>query len=217
VLTLSDEVDVFRFWKREGDSVIQALGPPLAEVSEWIERLSLRELDGTDPRTLFDSSTNFLDLWSAAVSPPPPAAAARDWVAAMVFPRMPPCRVCSGPDWMYRWQVVALIGLAHAEPGWEGTQKRAALRSLLRGAIDWPLAAAIRVAAELTPPEVVLRWRGLGGSRAPTRLSFRGGQCTVRHGPYKGEHELRRRNLTSTCHSGRVGFRSTRCGPGGLS
>jgi hypothetical protein len=31
---------------------------------------------------------------------------------------------------------------------------------------------------------------GLGGSRTRTRLTFRGGQCTVKHGPYKGEHEL---------------------------
>ena len=31
---------------------------------------------------------------------------------------------------------------------------------------------------------------GLGGSRTRTRLTFRGGQCTVKHGPYTGEHEL---------------------------
>jgi hypothetical protein len=31
---------------------------------------------------------------------------------------------------------------------------------------------------------------GLGGSRTRTRLTFRDGQCTVKHGPYKGEHEL---------------------------
>jgi hypothetical protein len=31
---------------------------------------------------------------------------------------------------------------------------------------------------------------GLGASRTRTRLSFRGGQCTTKHGPYRGEHEL---------------------------
>jgi hypothetical protein len=31
---------------------------------------------------------------------------------------------------------------------------------------------------------------GLGGSRTRTRLTFLGGQCTVKHGPYQGEHEL---------------------------
>jgi hypothetical protein len=31
---------------------------------------------------------------------------------------------------------------------------------------------------------------GLSGSRTRTRLTFREGQCTVKHGPYKGEHEL---------------------------
>jgi hypothetical protein len=36
----------------------------------------------------------------------------------------------------------------------------------------------------------LLGGEGLGGSSTRTRLTFRGGQCTVKHGPYKGEHEL---------------------------
>jgi hypothetical protein len=31
---------------------------------------------------------------------------------------------------------------------------------------------------------------GLGASRTRTRLVFRDGRCTVKHGPYRGEHEL---------------------------
>ena len=31
---------------------------------------------------------------------------------------------------------------------------------------------------------------GLGASKTRTRLTFRDGQCTVKHGPYRGEHEL---------------------------
>jgi hypothetical protein len=31
---------------------------------------------------------------------------------------------------------------------------------------------------------------GLGGSKLRTRLNFRQGRCTVKHGPYRGEHEL---------------------------
>jgi hypothetical protein len=31
---------------------------------------------------------------------------------------------------------------------------------------------------------------GLGGSKTRTRLTFRDGKCTVKHGPYRGEHEL---------------------------
>jgi hypothetical protein len=61
-------------------------------------------------------------------------------------------------------------------------------------------------AGELPPPELMaemgafimehaqagrfLGGEGLSGSRTRTRLTFRGGQCTVKHGPYKGEHEL---------------------------
>jgi hypothetical protein len=31
---------------------------------------------------------------------------------------------------------------------------------------------------------------GLAASKTRTRLTFRDGQCTVKHGPYRGEHEL---------------------------
>jgi hypothetical protein len=31
---------------------------------------------------------------------------------------------------------------------------------------------------------------GLNGSKTRTRLTFRDGECTVKHGPYRGEHEL---------------------------
>lgn len=61
-------------------------------------------------------------------------------------------------------------------------------------------------AGQLPPPELIaqmgafimehaqagrfLGGEGLGGSRTRTRLTFREGQCTFKHGPYKGEHEL---------------------------
>jgi len=31
---------------------------------------------------------------------------------------------------------------------------------------------------------------GLGASQTRTRLTFRDGACAVKHGPYRGEHEL---------------------------
>lgn len=31
---------------------------------------------------------------------------------------------------------------------------------------------------------------GLGASKTRTRLTFKGGECTVKHGPYRGGHEL---------------------------
>ena len=31
---------------------------------------------------------------------------------------------------------------------------------------------------------------GLGASKTRTRLVFRNGACTTKHGPYRGEHEL---------------------------
>ena len=61
-------------------------------------------------------------------------------------------------------------------------------------------------AGELPPPALIaemgsfimehaqagrfLGGEGLGASRTRTRLTFRAGQCTVKHGPYAGHHEL---------------------------
>ncbi len=61
-------------------------------------------------------------------------------------------------------------------------------------------------AGELPPPELVaqmgafigeharagrfLDGAGLGATRTRTRLRFEAGRCTVKHGPYTGEHEL---------------------------
>jgi hypothetical protein len=36
----------------------------------------------------------------------------------------------------------------------------------------------------------LLGGEGLGASKTRTRLTFRDGRCTVKHGPYAGEHEL---------------------------
>ncbi|HXU03704.1 MAG TPA: hypothetical protein VN903_22215, partial [Polyangia bacterium] len=153
--TGTDDVDLGReatqytLWRRDGDVIVQALPPPPAPVSDWIERIALRELDGSVAETAFETSADFLDMWNVASRTAPPAASARDWVAATIYPRMPVVRVCGGPEWVYRWQVAALIGLALCEPGWKATARRTALMSLLEGPVDWPLAAAIRVSAEL--------------------------------------------------------------------
>lgn len=61
-------------------------------------------------------------------------------------------------------------------------------------------------AGELPPPELVAQMgafigeyaragkfvdgAGLGATKTRTRLTFQQGQCTVKHGPYTGEHEL---------------------------
>src|SRR5215471_16048475 len=44
--------------------------------------------------------------------------------------------------------------------------------------------------AELANQGRFLDGEGLSGSKTRTRLIFRDGRCTVKHGPYKGEHEL---------------------------
>jgi tetratricopeptide (TPR) repeat protein len=135
-----DHADQYTLWKQDGDVVVQALPVPPAAVLDYVEALA-------EPR-----GEDFLALWERGRANVP-AAMAREWVAATVHPRMPVACVHEGPAYLYRAQVCALIGLAHSEPGWDGTQKRDAFLSLLRGVIDWPMAAAIRVAAEIAMTE----------------------------------------------------------------
>lgn len=151
--------DAFTLWREEGDLVVQALAPPPPHVSDWIESVALPEGDGSVAE--FESTPDFLALWDRVAKEPPPQARARDWAAAIVHPRVPVNRVCTTAEWVFRWQVVAILGLVTSEPGWAGTEKREALLSLLRGAVDWSLAAAIRVAAEvaLREPETTRELR----------------------------------------------------------
>jgi len=139
-----DHADQYTLWKQDGDVVVQAVPAPPPAVLDYVEKLAAPSRD------------DFLALWERGRANIP-AATAREWVAATVHPRMPLACVHEGPGYLYRAQVCALIGLAHSEPGWDGTQKRDAFLSLLRGVIDWPLAAAIRVAAEvaMTEPEAM--------------------------------------------------------------
>ena len=150
IRTIDDEVGQYSLWKLDDGVIVQALPEPQPAVSAWILRLALA---GSD-ETVAEPESDFLDLWADAKKSPPPDASARDWVAATIYPEMPVFRAGMGPDWVLRWQVAALIGLAHSEPGWVGTAKRDALLSLLRHEIDWPMAAAIRVGLELALEEV---------------------------------------------------------------
>lgn len=151
--------DAFTLWREEGDVVVQALAPPPSQVSDWIEALALPESDGSVAE--FESTPDFLALWERAAKQAPPKARARDWAAAIVHPRVPVNRATTTAEWVFRWQVVALLGLVASEPGWAGTEKREAMLSVLRGAVDWSLAAAIRVAAEvaLREPETTRELR----------------------------------------------------------
>ena len=161
IVALSEEVAEYTLWRREGDVLVQALPAPPSSVCDWVERIALQEPEGVVAEAQFETTADFLDMWEAATLLPRPKSTSRDWVAATIHPRMPVIRVCAGPDWVYRWQVAALTGLALSEGGWNGTTKRAALLSLLTGAVDWPKSAAIRVAAEvaLREPEATAELR----------------------------------------------------------
>ena len=140
-------------WRIDGDVAVPALPAPQQAVTAWVEQLALPDRDGRVREDAFETDVDFLDLWDRAGRAPLPRAPAREWLAAMVHPTMPVFRAAAGPEWLYLWQTAAAIGLAHSEPGWDGTDKRAALLAVLGGELDWPIAAAIRVAAEIAVRE----------------------------------------------------------------
>lgn len=144
---LPDRIDL---WKVVDGNIVQAIDaatPGAAIASAWILEQTLRLRSEQSPSI----ATGFLTLWTRAQESAPRADAvtAHDWLHAMLHPLMPVEAVQMGPLWLTMWQSAALVGLAHSESGWSGSERRRALLSVLWGPIDWSMAAAIRVLGEL--------------------------------------------------------------------
>jgi len=72
----------------------------------------------------------------------------KDVLATMVHPSLPPERMPS-EIWLQRLQFAAGCTVAGMDEGWNGTLRRRALLSLLRGPIDWISGAAAVVLSEI--------------------------------------------------------------------
>lgn len=72
----------------------------------------------------------------------------RDVLATLVHPSLPPASYPSW-EWVLRLQFAACCTIAGMDEGWDGTLRRRALLSLLRGPIDWINGAAAMVLSEI--------------------------------------------------------------------
>ncbi|NHZ44950.1 hypothetical protein [Massilia aquatica] len=76
----------------------------------------------------------------------------RDMLAVMVYPPPLPQGV-SALEWLPRVQLAAAQVLGQVDSGWEGSERRRALVSVLFGPMDWTTCAAIRVLAWIAAAE----------------------------------------------------------------
>ena len=76
----------------------------------------------------------------------------RDLLAVMVYPPPLPPGV-TALEWLPRVQLAAAQVLGQVDGGWEGSERRRALLSILFGPMDWTTCAAIRVLAWIAAQE----------------------------------------------------------------
>lgn len=107
------------------------------------------------------TSTYFLPRWWDAARSAGPSLGptlAEDLLGAMVHPPpLPPGSALDPVEWIFRHQLAAALVLAHVDEGWERSRRREALLSLVDGAMDWTVDAAILALRELAldEPEVL--------------------------------------------------------------
>ena len=134
------EVD-WLLWTYDGTRAQPALAPPDPAVTALVAGLASRRWHPHD---------NWAQASHVAARLGP--AAVEHLLAAMVHPApVPP-----GTDalaWLPRVQMAAAMVVAQIDDGWEGSQRRAALRSLLLGPGDWTTATAISVLAWIARAE----------------------------------------------------------------
>ncbi|MGE0708234.1 MAG: tetratricopeptide repeat protein [Planctomycetota bacterium] len=133
-------------WRYEGTDPAPALPPPSERVAGLVAALAGADYDPTEWGALA------LEL-AKDLGP----AAAPELLAAMVHPYedgrlegVPPW------EWLFRVQVAAAFIVARLDAGWEGSARRAALRALLHGPLDWTTTAALVAVTQLAQEEPAL-------------------------------------------------------------
>ncbi|NHZ97676.1 hypothetical protein [Massilia sp. CCM 8734] len=131
----------YPLWAYEGTVPHPALPAPDAAVRDAIAALAL-------------APYNPNENWAAAshVAARFGTRHVRDILAAMVYPPPLPQDV-RALEWLPRVQLAAAYVLGQIDSGWEGSERRRALVSVLFGPMDWTTCAAIRVLARIATTE----------------------------------------------------------------
>ncbi|MEP6505299.1 MAG: hypothetical protein ABJD97_18340 [Betaproteobacteria bacterium] len=123
----------YPLWAYDGLRATPALAPPAAATTARIARLASARYD---PHDNWAQASHV----AAALGP----AFAADVLAVMVHPPAVPAGT-HALAWLPRVQLAAAMVAGQLDAGWQGTERRAALTSLLFGPLDWTTGAGIRV------------------------------------------------------------------------
>jgi hypothetical protein len=119
----------------------QAVSPPPAEVGETVAEVAKESVD-------------LFACWDAAGRLAPRVASKLDEVAAvMVYPPALPDDDRAIASWVYKCQVAAACLIARSDTRWSGSQRRQILLDVVRGPVDWTVAAAVLALGEVAVRE----------------------------------------------------------------
>jgi tetratricopeptide (TPR) repeat protein len=123
--------DQWAVWRYEGTDPMPAVPPPPANVLHAIGSLAATPYDWA--------------AWLAATARLAPSFSGQlpSLLGAMVHPPSPPDRDRDVIEWIYHCQLVTALLIARLDGGWERTQRRAGLLSLVHNPIDWIASAAL--------------------------------------------------------------------------
>lgn len=131
----------YPLWAYQGSVPHPALAPPDAAVRDAIAALAQRP---------YNPYANWAQASHVAASFG--ARHVRDMLAVMVYPPPLPPGV-TALEWLPRVQLAAAQVLGQVDSGWQGSERRRALVSVLFGPMDWSTCAAIRVLAWIASAE----------------------------------------------------------------
>ncbi|MFN7976012.1 MAG: tetratricopeptide repeat protein [Acidobacteriota bacterium] len=125
------QIDV---WKSRARSIAATILPPASSTMQpsagWLRRLFAKP-GASSPAGGSLLPARIFDLAALMVHPPPAPHEIPIW------------------RWIFRIQIAVALVMAYVDDGWEGSLRRRALLSLLRGPMDWSVEAAIVALGEL--------------------------------------------------------------------
>jgi len=128
-------------WAYDGTRAEPALPPPDPSIAALVAGLASKPFD--PPDNWVQAGQVAARLGDAAIV---------HLLAAMVHPSPLPARV-RALAWLPRVQTAAAMVIAQIDDGWEGSPRRAALRSMLLGPGDWTTGVAIEILARIAHDE----------------------------------------------------------------
>ena len=131
----------WRLWAHDGTEPRRLVEPPDPDVAARVASIAARPFHIEAWKT--DAHALGQQLGAQAVA---------DLLAVMVWPPDAPERLLAW-RWLPHVQLAAALTLAWIDDGWEGSQRREALLSLVNGPTDWTGAAALVALAEIAREE----------------------------------------------------------------